>query len=118
MTTAERIETILKERLHPAHLELRDESDRHKGHPGAASGGGHFNIFIVSAAFEGRSVLELHWMRCPKCGMELAEVTFRGVRIDRCTSCAGVWLDAGELETLSGAEPEGLLARLAGLFGQ
>ncbi|PYT07902.1 MAG: hypothetical protein DMF49_06680 [Acidobacteria bacterium] len=70
------------------------------------------------AAEERTRLKELHWMRCPKCGMELAEVTFRGVRIDRCTSCAGVWLDAGELETLSGAEPEGLLARLAGLFGQ
>jgi len=70
------------------------------------------------AAEERTRLKELHWMRCPKCGMELAEVTFRGVRIDRCTSCAGVWLDAGELDTLSGAEPEGLLARLAGLFGQ
>ena len=70
------------------------------------------------AAEERTRLKELHWMRCPKCGMELAEVTFRGLRIDRCTSCAGVWLDAGELDTLSGAEPEGLLARLAGLFGQ
>jgi len=70
------------------------------------------------AAEERTRLKELHWMRCPKCGMELAEVTFRGVHIDRCTSCAGVWLDAGELDTLSSAEPEGLLARLAGLFGQ
>ena len=41
---------------------------------------------------------QLHWMRCPKCGSELVEVEFRGVRIDKCTSCDGLWLDAGELE--------------------
>jgi len=42
------------------------------------------------AAEERTRLKELHWMRCPKCGMELAEVTFRGLRIDRCTSSAGV----------------------------
>jgi hypothetical protein len=47
---------------------------------------------------------EFHWMRCPKCGMELLEITFRGVKIDQCTSCSGVWLDAGELEQVAGAE--------------
>lgn len=46
----------------------------------------------------------LHWMRCPKCGMELAEISHRGVRLDRCTSCTGVWLDAGELEQVVDAE--------------
>lgn len=44
----------------------------------------------------------LHWMRCPKCGMELDEVTFRGVRVDKCFSCGGVYLDDGELEQLAG----------------
>ena len=47
---------------------------------------------------------ELHWLHCPKCGMELAEIDFRGVKIDKCTSCAGVWLDAGELEQVAQAE--------------
>jgi len=50
---------------------------------------------------------DLHWMRCPKCGMELQEVTFRGVRIDQCAACQGVWLDAGELEQLAKAETSG-----------
>lgn len=52
---------------------------------------------------ERRRLRELHHMRCPKCGMELVEVEFRGVKIDRCTSCAGVWLDAGELEQVAEA---------------
>ncbi|MEM7158737.1 MAG: zf-TFIIB domain-containing protein [Myxococcota bacterium] len=43
-----------------------------------------------------------HWMRCPKCGMSLDEITFRGVKVDKCFSCGGVYLDDGELEQLAG----------------
>lgn len=49
---------------------------------------------------ERQGLKDLHFMRCPKCGMELTELKFRGVAIDKCTSCGGVWLDDGELETL------------------
>jgi len=58
--TRERLETILRERFRPAYLEIRDDSARHAGHAGATSGGGHFEVVIVSAAFEGRSLLERH----------------------------------------------------------
>lgn len=51
---------------------------------------------------------ELHFMRCPKCGMELEEIQFEGLLIDRCTNCLGVWLDHGELEALNRKE-EGFL---------
>jgi hypothetical protein len=51
---------------------------------------------------ERESLKELHFMRCPKCGMQLVEIDYRGIKIDRCTSCDGVWLDAGELEEISG----------------
>jgi len=44
---------------------------------------------------------DLHYMRCPKCGMQLVEIDYRKIKIDRCTACDGVWLDAGELEDLS-----------------
>ena len=47
---------------------------------------------------------QLHWMRCPKCGSELAEVGYREQRVDRCQACGGVWLDAGELEALAAKE--------------
>jgi Pyruvate/2-oxoacid:ferredoxin oxidoreductase delta subunit len=40
----------------------------------------------------------LHWMHCPKCGMELQTITFHGVELDRCFGCNGLWLDDGELE--------------------
>ncbi len=60
--TRDRLELILRERFRPAHLEIRDDSARHAGHAGAASGGGHFEVVIVSAAFEGRTLLDRHRM--------------------------------------------------------
>jgi len=46
-----------------------------------------------------------HYMHCPKCGMGLQEIPIRGVQVDRCFSCNGTWLDAGELEKLGGGQP-------------
>ncbi len=51
---------------------------------------------------------ELHYMRCPKCGMELIEIDYKGIKVDKCSSCEGIWLDAGELETISRLERTGL----------
>ena len=50
---------------------------------------------------EKETLRELHFMRCPKCGMQFVEIEYRTVKIDRCTACDGVWLDAGELEEIS-----------------
>lgn len=54
----QRIEARLRSELQAVHVEVIDESHLHVGHAGAASGGGHFRAFIVSAVFEGRSSLE------------------------------------------------------------
>jgi uncharacterized protein len=53
-----------------------------------------------TAADAARRLKELHFMRCPKCGMEMHEVKYRGVDVDVCFSCNGVFLDHGELESL------------------
>jgi len=58
--TARQIEEILRRRFDPLHLELRDDSHRHAGHPGATSGGGHYRVMLVSAAFEGLPLLQQH----------------------------------------------------------
>jgi uncharacterized protein len=47
-----------------------------------------------------RKLKELHHMRCPKCGMELNEIVYKGINVDKCFSCDGVWLDAGEMDLL------------------
>ena len=61
---------------------------------------------------------QLHSMRCPKCGMELKEIAVRGVQVDRCFSCNGTWLDAGELEKLGGGQgPDTVMASILRVFG-
>lgn len=40
--------------------QLVDDSARHAGHAGAASGGGHFTLYIVSSHFEGQNRLSRH----------------------------------------------------------
>ena len=41
-----------------------------------------------------------HFMKCPRCGADLAEHEYHHVKIDRCPECKGTWLDGGELEHL------------------
>jgi len=41
---------------------------------------------------------ELHFMHCPKCGQRMQELKLRGVPVDVCFSCNGIFLDHGELE--------------------
>lgn len=64
-----------------------------------------------------RQVLqERHWMRCPKCGMELLEIDHLGHKLDQCSACRGLWLDVGELESLTRAEEGGFLGHLRKIF--
>jgi ribosomal protein L37AE/L43A len=51
-------------------------------------------------------------MTCPRCGATLAQRVWRGVTLDSCPSCRGLWLDAGELAMLA-HEPERELLKLA-----
>jgi hypothetical protein len=46
--------------------------------------------------------------RCPKCAGELVPVPYRGVELDTCSRCQGVWLDFGELDRVV-AEDTGFL---------
>jgi BolA protein len=46
--------------LDPLELHVEDDSARHAGHPGAASGGGHYNLRMRSARFAGKSRVERH----------------------------------------------------------
>jgi BolA protein len=48
--------------LEPQSVELLDESGRHVGHAGAAAGGSHFKLVIVSPRFAGLDKLERHRM--------------------------------------------------------
>lgn len=56
------IRTKLEQGLQPSALDIVDESHLHAGHPGAATGKGHFNVRITAEAFAGRPPLERHRM--------------------------------------------------------
>ncbi|HUP61333.1 MAG TPA: zf-TFIIB domain-containing protein [Thermoanaerobaculia bacterium] len=67
------------------------------------------------SADEKEQTKQLHWMKCPKCGMDLAEIELHGVKVDQCASCGGIFLDAGEMEQLEKHE-EGVLHRVFSMF--
>lgn len=46
--------------LAPQRIEIIDDSARHAGHAGAASGGGHYHLEMVSARFAGLSRIGRH----------------------------------------------------------
>ncbi|MGH9958507.1 MAG: BolA family protein [Pyrinomonadaceae bacterium] len=59
MTTVERIREKLQT-LHPQRLEIADESALHAGHAGAQSGGGHYQLLIVSKSFKDKTQVARH----------------------------------------------------------
>jgi BolA protein len=59
-TRIERIRARIQEALAPSVLELSDDSHLHAGHAGAASGGGHYSVKLVSEKFEGVKLVMRH----------------------------------------------------------
>ncbi len=55
-----------------------------------------------------------HYMKCPKCGVDLTAIDSQGVQIDRCDECLGVWLDHGELDLLKQHHDPGFVGRVFG----
>jgi hypothetical protein len=51
-------------------------------------------------AAELKRLKELHFMRCPKCGLQLQEVKVMGIDADVCFACHGVFFDKGELQAI------------------
>ena len=60
------------------------------------------------AVEEKKRLRELHFLRCPKCGMQLLEIDYKGIKVDKCSECEGIWLDAGEMDAISKLEKGGL----------
>jgi BolA protein len=56
----EQIYSLLQATFSPSACQLEDESALHAGHAGAASGGGHYRLRLVSAAFEGKNRVARH----------------------------------------------------------
>jgi hypothetical protein len=68
------------------------------------------------AASELKALKDLHFMHCPKCGMKMQEIKYRGVDVDVCFSCNGIFLDQGELEHLEKPESKGVMSAILNWF--
>lgn len=73
-------------------------------------------LAVRMAEEEKRKLKELHFMKCPKCGMDLHEHEYRDIKLDRCSSCGGVFFDEGEMELLL-QKNQDFMGRFRALFG-
>jgi BolA protein len=59
----EKLREVLHATLNPLQLNIVDDSAAHAGHAGAIqSGGGHFSVYIVAEAFDGKTLVQRHQM--------------------------------------------------------
>ena len=56
------IRTELEKTFQPTELLIKDQSQLHAGHEGAKDGKGHFDVTIVSQAFDGVNRVQRHRM--------------------------------------------------------
>lgn len=60
MTLADIIRERLEKNFSPKQLTIIDDSEKHKGHPGARGGGLHFTVIIAADCFKNCSRIEAH----------------------------------------------------------
>lgn len=65
---------------------------------------------------ERKQLAEQHWMHCPKCGMEMVEITFEDIKVDKCSECLGIFFDKGEIDQLIARNKPGFLSRMTSIF--
>lgn len=56
----QQIHSRIEAALAPLELLVGDDSSKHAGHAGAASGGGHYTVRVVSPRFEGLKLVTRH----------------------------------------------------------
>ena len=70
----------LEEYFRPTELLIKDQSQLHAGHEGAKDGKGHFDVTIVSQAFDGVNRVQRHRMVYDALG-KLIETDIHALRI-------------------------------------
>lgn len=60
---------------------------------------------------------EAHWMKCPKCGNEMVEEQLEDIGVERCTVCAGLFFDHGDLQTVLMRKQENRFKFYRSIFG-
>jgi hypothetical protein len=59
------------------------------------------------AVDEAKRLRDLHRGHCPGCGQQMHEVKLRGVPVDVCFACNGIFLEHGEIEAFQRQINEG-----------
>ena len=85
---AEIIEAKLVEAFSPNRLLVKDQSHLHAGHAGAKDGRGHFDVTIVSDAFDGCRPIQRHRMIFAALG-SLMDTDIHALRIHASTPAEG-----------------------------
>tara|TARA_B100001173_G_C15581161_1_gene376433 strand:- start:111 stop:377 length:267 start_codon:yes stop_codon:yes gene_type:complete len=60
MKTIDLIVDLLRQKLLAESVEIEDQSHLHKGHAGAADGGGHYQVTVIASCFKGLNTLARH----------------------------------------------------------
>ncbi len=68
------------------------------------------------AAEDAKRLKELHYMHCPKCGMQMQEIRLRGMDVDVCFACGGIFLDKGEIDVIAHPQQKGIMAAILNMF--
>lgn len=64
---------------------------------------------------EREQLREVHWMHCPRCGLELQSISYKGFKIDKCFACGAVVMGIADLEKIGGQEGN-VVAAIVSLF--
>ena len=68
------------------------------------------------AADEKRRLRDLHFMHCPRCGMKMEEVKLRGMHVEVCFDCGGVFLDRGDIDVIAAPQQKGIMGAILNWF--
>jgi RNA polymerase-binding transcription factor DksA len=68
------------------------------------------------AADERKRLRDLHFMHCPKCGLKMQEVRLRGMDVEVCFSCGGIFLDKGEIDVIAAPQQKGIMGAILNWF--
>jgi len=72
----------------------------HRHRPAETKGRKRAPSYTVGVGAGGSGMYFSGAMRCPKCRADMEQVMIDDIEIDRCSSCHGLWFDAGELGKL------------------
>ncbi len=67
-------------------------------------------------AAELKALKDQHWMHCPKCGLQMHVMKLRGVDVEVCFSCNGIFLDKSDIEKLQKPESHAVMGAILNWF--